>query len=221
MSSEIGHKRALILYGGSSEHKPDRAANFVATQILGEFQILKSNDLGVLCVDKLREFDLFVPIWMFGELSVSQESDLLAAVGAGLGVLAWHGAASAFLGSRPYKFMLGGQFVGHPGGGDAHYTVKFLDNDPLVEGLGEIVVTSEQYYLLVDPAVKILATTRIHGADMNWVAGVEMPVVWTRRWNRGRVFYCSLGHSPDVLGHATILDLLRRAARWASRGGQD
>jgi type 1 glutamine amidotransferase len=164
----------------------------------------------------LAQFDLLVPIWTFGELDAGQEQALINAVAKGLGVLAWHGAASAFLGSRAHKFMLGGQFVAHPGGADVTYTVRFLGNDPLVEGLEDITVTSEQYYLLVDPAVKVLASSRVQGGPLDWIAGVEMPVAWTRRWGRGRVFYCSLGHTVDVLQHPSIHTLLRRAARWAS-----
>jgi type 1 glutamine amidotransferase len=140
-----------------------------------------------------------------------------------MGVLAWHGATSAFLACRRHKFLLGGQFVAHPGEQAVTYSVRFHDNDPLVAGLGDVTLTSEQYYMLVDPAVKVLATTRVVGPGMDWVAGVEMPVAWTRRWGRGRVFYCSIGHTVDDLNHPSMITLLRRAAAWAAnrvaRGG--
>ena len=84
-------------------------------------------------------------------------------------------------------------------------------------GLGDFRVTSEQYYLLVDPAVTVLATTTIVGGDLPWLAGVEMPVAWRRQWGEGKVFYCSLGHSEDVLAHPTFTQLAARAANWARR----
>lgn len=209
-------KRALLLYGGWEGHRPEEFADFATSHILHGFHVVRTQDLGMLRDDVLSEFDLLVPIWTFGELADSQERALMTAVANGLGVLAWHGAASAFLGSRPHKFMLGGQFVAHPGEADVTYTVRFLGNDALVAGLQDVTVTSEQYYLLVDPAVKVLASTQVQGGPLEWTAGVEMPVAWTRRWGKGRVFYCSLGHSLDVLQHSSIYTLLRRSADWAS-----
>lgn len=210
-------KRALLLYGGWQGHQPEQVADFTAEHILPGFSIVRSQDLGILRDDVLAEFDLLAPIWTFGELSTSQEKALLAAVANGLGMVAWHGAASAFLGSRAHKFMLGGQFVAHPGEADVTYTVRFLGNDPLVEGLQDITVTSEQYYLLVDPGVKVVASTRMHGGPLEWTAGVDMPVAWSRRWGKGRVFYCSLGHTVDVLRRPPVQTLLCRASHWAAR----
>ena len=165
----------------------------------------------------LSEFDLILPIWTFGKLSMRQEKALLESVAGGLGYVGWHGNASSFLECRPHKFLLGGQFVGHPGGNEIQYTVRFCGDHPLVSGLKDIRIKSEQYYLLTDPAVKVLANCRIHGGDMHWVKGVDMPVAWIRRWDMGRVFYCALGHTVSVLEHPTVTKLLSRAIAWACR----
>jgi type 1 glutamine amidotransferase len=214
-----GGKRALLLYGGWEGHTPERAADFAEAELLQGFEVVRSQDLDMLRPDVLGGFDLLLPIWTFGELTESQERALLDAVAHGLGIASWHGHASSFLESRPHKFMLGGQFVGHPGGNEVRYPIRFLGNDPLVAGLEDFSVVSEQYYLLVDPAVKILATTPVDGDDMYWLAGVPMPVAWKRFWGRGRVFYCALGHTLDVLAHPTVSTLLKRASRWAAREG--
>lgn len=210
-------KRALVLHGGWEGHQPDLFSDFAIQKLLGDHEVIRSTDLEMLCPEVLENIDLLLPIWTFGVLSEAQEQALLNAVANGMGVVAWHGATSAFLSSRPHKFLLGGQFVAHPGGEDTAYTVRFLGNDPLVEDLADISVVSEQYYLLVDPAVKVLATTVIDGADMPWLAGVNMPSAWTRQWGRGRVFYCALGHSLDILEHPSMTTLLRRAIDWAAR----
>ncbi|MGH9550502.1 MAG: ThuA domain-containing protein, partial [Terriglobales bacterium] len=129
-----------------------------------------------------------------------------------------HGNTSAFLKSRRHKFLLGGKFVGNPGGDAITYNVHFLGNDPLVEGLEDITVQSEQYYLLVDPAVKVVATTIMDGADMSWLAGVQMPVAWKRMWGQGRVFYCALGHCPEIfMEHQSLRSLVQRALHWSVR----
>jgi uncharacterized protein len=209
--------RALLLHGGWEGHEPERVADFAASRLLASCEIVRSTDLNMLEPDVLARFDLLVPIWTFGELSNTQETALLNAVAGGLGMVAWHGAASSFLNSRPHKFLLGGQFVGHPGGNELSYLVNFANDDPLVAGIQDVRVTSEQYYLLVDPAVSVLATTAVHGDGMNWIAGVRMPVIWKRSWGQGRVFYCSLGHDVSVLEHPCISTVLRRAVRWAIR----
>jgi uncharacterized protein len=216
-TSENDRKRVLLLYGGWEGHKPERFANFAENELLGDFNVVRSQDLGMLHPDVLAGFDLLVPIWTFGDITDTQETALLNTVANGMGIVAWHGNASSFLNSRPHKFMLGGQFVGHLGGNNVTYTIKFLGNDPLVDGLEDITITSEQYYLLIDPAVKVLAVTHIDGGSMDWVSGVQMPVAWKRQWGKGRVFYSALGHTLDVLAQPSITTLLSRALRWACR----
>lgn len=212
-----GRKRVLLLYGGWEGHQPEHFAGFAENELLGSFDVVRSQDLGMLHPEVLSGFDLLVPIWTFGELTDTQEEALLNAVADGMGMVAWHGNACSFLNSRPHKFLLGGQFVGHPGGNGVAYWVRFLGNDPLVDGLQDFMVTSEQYYLLIDPAVKVLATASIDGGETCWVTGVQMPVAWKRQWGRGRVFYCALGHTLDVLKHPSVTMLLSRALRWACR----
>ena len=209
--------RVLLLYGGWEGHQPEVFADFAEKHLLRGHRVTRSQDLDMLRAEVLSEFDLLLPIWTFGELTDAQVTALMDAVANGLGMVNWHGVASAFLNSRSHKFVLGGQFVGHPGGDQVPYTIHFLDNDPLVHGLDDLAVTSEQYYLLVDPAVQVLATTTIDGADFAWLAGVEMPVVWKRQWGAGRVFYCAVGHTVDILEQPAIRTLLQRAIRWAVR----
>ena len=209
--------RVLLLHGGWEGHQPERFAEFAVEALLTGCRVTVATDLGMLREEVLNDFDLLVPIWTFGELDDAQVDALLTSVGGGLGMVAWHGAASSFLNSRSHKLLLGGQFVGHPGGDRIRYPVNFLRPDPLVDGLADVVVVSEQYYLLVDPAVDVLATTVIDGGAYGWLAGVEMPVAWKRVWGAGRVFYCALGHTPDVLEQPPITALLQRAVRWAVR----
>jgi len=209
--------RALLLRGGWEGHQPGPAAAIARDRVLRGFEVTETDDLGVLNRDTLNAFDLFVPVWTFGELPDGAEAAVLRAVEHGLGLVAWHGFTSSFLASRALKHLVGGQFVAHPGGENVTYDVAFLDNDPLVAGLAPLRITSEQYYMLVDPAVTVLATTTVGGGPMLWLAGVKMPVAWRRGWGAGRVAYCSLGHTPEVLALPQVSTLLRRAALWAAR----
>ena len=209
-------RRALILHGGWPGHTPEAVAAWAEAELLDGFEVTSTDDLAVLSADVLAGFDVILPLWTFGELSEARESALIGAVADGLGLVAWHGHASGFLGSRPHKHLLGGQFVAHPGGDLVDYTVRF-GSDPLVADLPDAEVCTEQYYLLVDPAVTVLATTAMVAPEAPWLAGVEMPVAWTRSWGAGRVAYTSVGHDTDQLGVPQITELLRRATRWAAR----
>ena len=113
----------------------------------------------------------------------------------------------------------GGQWVAHPGGDDVEYAVRFVDREHVItRGLDDFPVRSEQYYMHVDPANHVLAVTRFPVADGPHVPNgdVDMPLVWTRRHGRGRVFYCSLGHRRSVLEQEPALELCTRGLVWAS-----
>lgn len=164
-------RKALLLYGGWEGHIPAEFADYAETELLQDFEVVRSQNLDVLEKNTLSDFDLLVPIWTFDSISEKQENDLMQAVASGMGLVAWHGNTSAFLGNRPHKMMLGGKFVAHPGGDSTEYTVNFESGDPMVSGLQDFRVNSEQYYLLVDPAVTILATTLIDGGEFPWLKG--------------------------------------------------
>ena len=47
---------------------------------------------------------------------------------------------------------------------------------------------------------------------------VDMPVVWTKRWGVGRVFYCSLGHQANIVEMHPVKLIMRRGFLWAAEG---
>ena len=118
--------------------------------------------------------------------------------------------------------MTGGQWVAHPGNDGTRYTVNVRrGSSPIVEGLEDFEVCSEQYYLHVDPAIEVLATTRFPVAAGPHCANkpVDMPVVWTKYWGCGRVFYNSLGHHDDVFDKSPeAAVLMERGLVWAAEG---
>ena len=100
------------------------------------------------------------------------------------------------------------------------YRVNILPiASPLVEGLKDFDVESEQYYLHVDPAVKVYATTRFPTADGPHVGNgqVDMPVIWTKYYGQGRVYYNSLGHDAKVAAMPEFIELMRRGFKWAAK----
>lgn len=168
--------------------------------------------------------DLIVPVWTMGTITSEQLKPVLQAVESGVGIAGCHGGmCDAFRQSTEWQFMTGGQWVAHPGNDGVEYEVHIIPGShEIVAGITDFTVKSEQYYLHVDPAVKVLATTRFpivpgpHAAN----GVVDMPVVWTKMWGKGRVFYCSLGHHNDIIAAEPALTIMKRGFAWAAAGKQ-
>lgn len=218
-------KKALIFYGGWDGHEP--------TLVSARFQrLLEKNDFAVDRFDnmecladreKLLEYDLIVPVVTMSELSRDYEKNLSFAVSRGVGLAGCHGGmCDAFRKSVEWQFMTGGQWVSHPGGDGITYKVHIHQNSsPITEGLSDFEVTTEHYYLHVDPSIEVLASTRFPLVNYYHAANkpVDMPVAWTKYWGVGRVFYCSLGHHDDVFDNAPTAErLMERGMLWAADG---
>jgi type 1 glutamine amidotransferase len=75
---------------------------------------------------------------------------------------------------------------------------------------------SEQYYVHVDPNVKVLATTTFNGDHAWWIDGCVIPVAWKKMYGKGRVFYSSLGHVAKDFDVPEALEIMKRGIRWAA-----
>lgn len=213
-------KKALIIYGGWPGHQPKETSEIVARDLReAGFEVELSDTLDALRDEaRLKTFDLIVPHWTMGQISGEQESALLRAIESGVGLGGFHGGmGDAFRDSTGYQFLVGGQFVAHP---DDHkdYTVHLVkSSDPIVAGLSDFTVHSEQYYLHVDPSNEVLATTTFQTTSAPWVNGTVMPVVWKRKYGQGRVFYQSIGHNLTAFEIPEVREITRRGLVWAAR----
>ncbi|NLB91118.1 MAG: hypothetical protein GX786_07860, partial [Clostridiales bacterium] len=161
--------------------------------------------------------------WTMGEIKQEYTENVSKAVGAGVGLAGCHGGmCDSFRNDTMWQFITGGQWVSHPGGDGIEYTVNVRKAaSPIVEGIEDFIVRSEQYYVHVDPANEILATTRFTGVPYYHSANsaVDVPVVWTKRWGNGRVFYNALGHHDDVFDlFPSAQVLMERGMLWAAQG---
>jgi type 1 glutamine amidotransferase len=169
--------------------------------------------------DYMQALSLVVPVWTMGSITGEQEGGLLSAIrDAGVGIAGWHGGmCDAFRVNTEYQFMTGGQWVAHPGG-IISYTVQITKpEDPIVAGLGEFAMESEQYYMHTDPGNDVLATTTFSGQYAAWIEGTVMPVVWKRTYGAGRVFYTSLGHVAKDFDVPEARTIVQRGMLWASK----
>ena len=213
-------KSALFVWGGWEGHEPKRCVDIFAPYLKERGYAVEISDTldSYLDVGKLQSLDLIVQVWTQDTISPEQEKGLMEAVKNGVGYAGWHGGmADSFRNSTEYQFMVGGQWVAHPGN-IIDYEVNIIDhNDPITAGLLDFRMHSEQYYMHVDPLNKVLATTTFSGEHAPWIQGCVMPVVWKRMWGRGRVFYSSLGHVAKDFDVPEAREIVHRGMLWASR----
>ncbi len=220
-------KKALIFQGGWDGHDPRLvSARFGRILEAEGFEVEIYDTLDCLADrEKLCGYDLIVPCWTGGEIPMEYTRNVSYAVGKGTGMAGCHGGmCDAFRQDTEWQFITGGQWVSHPGGDGVEYTVNVIHGaNPLTEGIEDFPVRSEQYYLHVDPAIEVLATTRFPLVHYYHISNkkIDMPVVWTKYWGNGRVFYNSLGHHDDVFDNSpNAQELMRRGMLWAAAGKQ-
>jgi type 1 glutamine amidotransferase len=213
-------KSALVVWGGWEGHEPKQCVDIFAPFLREQgYDVEVSHTLdSYLDRDRMMALDLVVPVWTMGTITREQEAGLLEAVQSGVGVAGWHGGmGDSFRNNTEYQFMVGGQWVAHPGGVIDYGVTITKPEDPIVAGLADFHMHSEQYYMHVDPSNEVLATTTFSGEHAPWIAGCVMPVVWKRMWGQGRVFYTSLGHVAGDFDVPEARTIVERGLLWASR----
>jgi type 1 glutamine amidotransferase len=213
-------KRAMITWGGWEGHEPGKCAEIFAGVLREEGYEVEVYDTLDIYLDagKMASYDLITPIWTMSTITKEQEKGLLDTIKAGTGLAGWHGGmADSFRNNTEYQWMVGGQWVAHPGN-IIDYEVNIINHDdPITAGLHDFKMHSEQYYMHVDPSNEVLATTTCTGDIAPWIAGTVMPVVWKRMWGAGKVFYSSLGHVAKDFDVPEAKEIMRRGMRWATR----
>lgn len=220
--ADHGRRRAVVVRGGWEIHQPVRCTELFTGFLRHQgFAVTISDSLDIYADrDAMAGAHLVVQCWSSGVLDEEPLGGLLAAVSAGTGFAGWHGGVLAtFAAAYDYHYMVGGQFVCHPGG-FVDYEVSPVPSradSPIMAGIAGFSLHSEQYFCHVDPANDVLATTTFTGAhDAPETAGVDMPVVWTRRHGAGRVFISTLGHFPEDLENPSVRTLTERGLLWAA-----
>jgi len=213
-------KSALFVWGGWEGHEPKQCVDIFAPFLREQGYAVEISDTldAYLDGEKMQALSLIVQVWTMSTITSEQEKGLLEAVKSGVGFAGWHGGmADSFRNNTEYQFMVGGQWVSHPDG-IIEYQVNIVKpDDPIVAGLQDFVIESEQYYMHVDPSNEVLATTTFSGENHPWIKGTVMPVVWKRRWGQGKVFYASVGHVAKDFDVPEAREIVQRGMLWASR----
>jgi type 1 glutamine amidotransferase len=212
-------RKALIIWGGWSGHEPEQCTNIVRGMLEEDgFSVAVETATTALSDPGIRDLSLIVPIYTMSTIEKEEAANLVAAVEGGAGLAGFHGGmGDAFRDCVEYQFMVGGQWVAHPGNIIDYRVDVVRPDDPVMAGIASFAYRSEQYYMHVDPSNEVLATTTFNGDHAYWIDGVTMPVVWKRKHGKGRVFYSSLGHQAAEFAVLEMRMILRRGMNWAAR----
>jgi uncharacterized protein len=229
-------RRALIVRGGWDGHQPVEATDLF-------IPFLREQGFGVRVEDSpapyadarlMSGIDLIVQCMTMSTIEPDQIAGLIAAVEAGTGLAGWHGGiADSYRASADYLQLIGGQFAAHAARmapeersgeqADNYVTHRITmtpaaAEHPITRGIDDFELHTEQYWVLTDDYVDVLATTttavRRWGA---WHRPVTAPAVWTRQWGRGRVFVATPGHKVDILAEPNVRTIVERGLLWAAR----
>ncbi|WEJ34358.1 ThuA domain-containing protein [Devosia sp. SD17-2] len=212
-------RSALIVYGGWEGHDPEECATIYRRWLHEDgFSVRMATETSAFADPSIHDLNLIIPIFTMSKIGKEEVENLTKAVQNGVGLAGHHGGMSdAFRDSVDYQFMVGGQWVAHPGN-IIDYTVDVTaPDDPVMAGIKAFPYTSEQYYMHVDPSNEVLATTTFSGEHAPWVEGVVMPVVWKRKHGEGRVFHSTLGHRAKEFENTNMATIMRRGMNWAAR----
>ena len=216
---DFNKKNVLIVYGGYPPHQPKKFAKKIEKWLLeNNAKVTLSESTEVYANNKIMDkTDLIVQSVTMLSINRNELKGLVRAISRGTGLAGFHGGlGDSFRNSTEYQYVIGGQFVSHPGG-QVLYDVNIIDKkDYITKNINDFSLKTEQYYMHVDPNNKVLATTRFSGKNNYWIKDAIIPVIWKKYYGKGRVFYCSLGHSMDVFDIIEVKEILKRGLFWAS-----
>jgi type 1 glutamine amidotransferase len=177
--------------------------------------------------------DLIMQCMTMSSIEPEEFEGLRTAVENGTGLAGWHGGiADSYRNTSDYLHLIGGQFACHPGkhpderSGEqtdnyVPYTVNMLPaaaNHPITRGISDFDLVTEQYWVLADDYIDVLATTTQKVREWDpWHREVTSPAIWTRQWGQGHIFVCTPGHRVEILQDTNVRTIIERGLLWASR----
>ncbi|MBN2351620.1 MAG: ThuA domain-containing protein [Spirochaetales bacterium] len=211
--------RVLFLCFGDDTYHDHGAAGDYLRRFLGGrgFDVSVSNDpASSLVPAALAACDAVVLYAVSASAPAENVDHLLKAVsGARLndrkrpvGFCGVHGATTSFQDNAGFRNMLGASFVSHPDMGPLYeFTVKDRSH-PVTAGLADFRLKDELYCFDTHAPFTTLVSCR-HET-------VERPVVWTKGYGSGNVFYIALGHGLEQMSDPNFQALLANGVHWAA-----
>ncbi len=214
--------KVLIVTGFDvASHKWEESSRTISAilQESGRFDVTINPDKEVFASPTLKDYAVVVlcyGFWEEAEPSEAAKSGLLDYVKNGGSIVAMHFACSAFQDWEEYAVLLGRVWKKGTGGhgpyGEFEVNITVPDH-PIIGDLKDFMTEDELYAKLTgDAEIEVLAS-----AYSDWSQKVE-PIVFVKRYGKGRVVQNVLGHSLDSKQNAAYQQLLINGVEWAATG---
>lgn len=227
-------RNALVVRGGWEGHHPVEATDlFIPFLERSGFRVRIEDSNEVYAdPDAMEQVHLILQCVTMSDISREAFLGLRSAVERGAGLAGWHGGiADSYRNNADYLQLVGGQFATHPSKHPDECSQSEADNflpytveltaegraHEITAGLEDFPLHTEQYWVLHDDLIDVLATTTHPVQPYHpWHRPITSPAVWTRLWGAGRIFVATPGHSLDVLRDPTVRTIIERGMLWAT-----
>ena len=227
-------KTALVVRGGWDGHQPVEATELFIPYLKDNGYDVRVEESPKIYADAgyLAGVDVIMQCMTMSTIEREEFDGLRTAVENGTGLAGWHGGiADSYRNTSDYLHLIGGQFACHPGKHPEErtgeqddnyipYTINMLPgvDHPVTRGIGDFDLVTEQYWVLADDYIDVLATTTQKVREWDpWHREVTSPAIWTRQWGKGRIFVSTPGHNLEVLKNENVRTIIERGLLWASR----
>lgn len=214
--------KVLVVTGFDvGSHKWEESTKLVHSVLekTGRFEATISKDKEVFASPTLGDYEAVVlsyGFWKEADPSEKAKVGLLDYVKNGGNVVALHFACSSFQDWEEYGVLIGRVWKkgvgGHGPYGEFEVNIK-ASKHPITKGLEDFKTEDELYAKLTgDEEIEVLAS-----AYSDWSGKVE-PIVFVKRYGKGRVVQNVLGHGLDSKQNTSYQTLLVRGVEWAATG---
>jgi type 1 glutamine amidotransferase len=228
-------KKALVVRGGWDGHQPIETTNvFIPYLESNGYEVRFEESPKVYTEsDYMATVDLIQQTNTMATIEKEEFKGLQNAIINGAGYAGWHGGiADSYRNSSDYLHMMGGQFANHPGKEPSECIGEQSDNylphtiimtalgksHEITRGIEDFQLTTEQYWVLHDDYLNVLATTtqKVRPWDP-WNREITSPAIWTRYWGKGKIFVITCGHNLEIVLNPNVKTIIERGLLWASR----
>ena len=154
--------------------------------------------------------------------SDANKQAFLGAVRGGKGLVVYHHASSALLEWLEFDRCIAGGWRGQGYHGPKHqFTVTIRNTEhPITKGLPSTFVheVDELYQNSVMYPENVVLATAYSDPNKPEGTGLDEPMVWVKRYSRGRVFVNAMGHDVEAMKGTAFQTLMIRGIEWAARG---
>jgi len=188
----------------------------------GAFEVVIADDYSVFTDKRLKQFDAVCLNNTTGLKFNPKETPerckaLMDFVKGGKGIVGVHAATDNFNQWPEAREMMGGKFTGHPWGSGGTWAIKIDQPDhPLMKAFkGKGFKIKDEIYRTDPPLYSrdkqlVLMSLDMSDETTRKVRGfkptdTDTGISWVKRWGKGRIFYCSLGHNDHIFWNPAVL----------------